>query len=78
MTREEGARLAEEILGGKWDYAVKARAAWLWAERGWDQEEQTFTDLSRYEAMQDAELARRQAEYRERMALAAFSNAVTS
>ena len=77
MTREDGVRTAEEILGGKWDYAVRARAAWLIAEYGWDPDDQPFGDLSRYEAAQNSETERRQAEHRQRLALAAFSNAVT-
>ncbi len=75
MTRQDGVRVAEEILGGKWDHAVRARAVWLFTS-GWNPEDETFIDLSRYEAAQDAEVLQRQAEHRQRMALAAFSNAV--
>lgn len=78
MTREDGVRLAEEILGGKWDYAVRARATWLWARDGWAPEDETFIDLTRHEAACDSEIERSREAHRNMMALAAFNNAVTS
>jgi hypothetical protein len=75
MTCEDGVCIAEEILGGWWDYAVRARAVWLLAS-GWNPEDETFVDLSRYEDAMDAETQARRTEYRTMMARAAFADAV--
>lgn len=43
-------RFAGELLGGRYDMAVKARAAWLIRTQGWDPDDEPAEDLTRYEA----------------------------
>lgn len=71
---EVSAEIARQILGGTYDYAVRARATWLWNHDRYDPNDAFMPDLSGYEAERDDELMRIRNERRRLLGLAAFAN----
>ncbi len=56
-----GIRVAGEVLGGGFDMAVKARAAWLAHTEGWSPDDEPIEDLTKYEARYEERVAVRRA-----------------